>query len=177
MLERKYGDRSDWKRVIKREYKQRFLETDDFKGYITLLNVQQVSAPLFVQYAGKRICIVDDGYSWLQHFPCEKHYSLTTMFNYKGDVVQWYIDICFETGIEKNRPWLDDLFLDIVVLPSGEIILIDEDELEDALADGVIDESLYNMACEEADHIIGLIKVNKFELLKKSREHKELLSH
>lgn len=45
-LKRKYGDRSDWKRVLKREYAQLYLEMDNFKGYISLLKIAKVKEPL-----------------------------------------------------------------------------------------------------------------------------------
>ncbi len=35
MLERRFGDRSKWKRVLKRSYLQSFLNTKEFKGYVT----------------------------------------------------------------------------------------------------------------------------------------------
>lgn len=55
------------KRVLGRKYAQAFLDTKEFKGYITLLHVIKVAEPLSVQE--KNICIVDDGYTWLQQFP------------------------------------------------------------------------------------------------------------
>ena len=53
MLKRKYGDRSDWKRVIERKYAQSYIDTNEFKGYITLLNTVKVAEPLSVKYGGK----------------------------------------------------------------------------------------------------------------------------
>ncbi|WP_240620311.1 DUF402 domain-containing protein [Peribacillus acanthi] len=32
---------------------------------------------------------------WLQQFPWGKNHSVTTMLDANGDIVQWYIDICF----------------------------------------------------------------------------------
>jgi predicted RNA-binding protein associated with RNAse of E/G family len=176
MLKRKYGDRSDWKRVIKRDYSQTFLDTKEFKGYITLLKIEQVKEPLSVKFGDEDICIVNDGYFWLQHFPLNEFHSLTTMFNNNGEIVQWYIDICCENGIdESNIPWMDDLFLDIVVLPSGEVFQKDSDELEEALSLGVIDKSLYKLAREEANRLNNLINSGGFDLFTLSVTHKELL--
>lgn len=172
---RRYGDRSDWKRIIKREYAQSYVETKEFTGYITLLNLIEVTGPLWVQYGEKTICIVDNNYMWLQHFPVGKNYSVTTMFDSNGEIVQWYIDICYEVGMEDNVPWMDDLFLDIVVLPSGETFLLDEDELEDAFENGDIDQKMYDLAHYEANRITSLIKTEKFILLQFSKIHKELL--
>jgi len=38
MLKRKFGDRSEWPRVIERKYSQSCLDTKEFKGFVTLIN-------------------------------------------------------------------------------------------------------------------------------------------
>lgn len=175
-LKRKYGDRSDWKRVLEREYAQSYLETDHFKGYVSLLKIAKVKEPLYVKYSDQTICIANDGYLWLQQFPCDKHHSVTTMFDEKGQIVQWYIDICYMNGVsEDNVPWMDDLFLDIVVLPSGEVIHKDSEELDEALLNGTIDKYLYHLARQEASRIHSLIQDKNFALLQLSKEHKDIL--
>lgn len=100
MLKRKYGNRSGWNRILKRQYAQAYLDTIEFKGYITLLDTQKVSEPLVVKYGDENVCIVDDGYMWLQQFPLKKRHSVTTMFDANGDVTQWYVDICLENGMD-----------------------------------------------------------------------------
>ncbi len=99
------------------------------------------------------------------------------MFNFDGEIVQWYIDICYRNGIENGVPWMDDLYLDIIVLPTGEVFLIDIDELEDALNTGVIDRNLYNLAWDEAKRIKKLIENGNFDLLKFSKRHKDILAN
>nr|WP_243867503.1 DUF402 domain-containing protein [Paenibacillus sp. BK720] len=176
VLKRKFGDRSDWQRVLVREYAQSFIESDNFNGYVTLLRIVKVSDPLYVEYNGEEICIVNDGYLWLQQFPSGRNHSVTTMFDSKGNIVQWYIDICSQNGVsENNVPWMDDLFLDLIVLPSGEVINKDTDELEGALISGIINKTLYDLATEESNMLSELIKHNEFTLLKLSEEHKEFL--
>jgi predicted RNA-binding protein associated with RNAse of E/G family len=136
----------------------------------------KVTEPLFVSYGEKKIRIVDDGYMWLQQFPLKEKHSVTTMFDKSGNVVQWYIDICLENGMEKGIPYMDDLYLDIVVLPSGEVIEKDADELEQAFLTGVIDKPLYDIAWNEAVQLIRQIENKEFGLLDLSKTHKELLS-
>ncbi|MDN4495625.1 DUF402 domain-containing protein [Ureibacillus aquaedulcis] len=176
MLKRKYGNRGDWKRVLKRTYQQTFHQDKDFSGYITLLSIEKVSEPLIVKGGAKEVCIVNDGYSWLQHFPIGKKHSLTTMFDDKGEIVQWYIDVCYEVGIENNTPWIDDLYLDIVVFPSGEIMLLDAEELDEALAEGVISKSMHDLAWEEARQVLNLIQQGKFNLIHLAKMHKEIVN-
>jgi uncharacterized protein len=174
-MKRKYGNRSDWKRVIKRKYSQSYLETNRFKGYITLLNIMEVTEPLWVRYGDKKVCIVDNGYMWLQQFPLDKHHSVTTMFDEKGDIVQWYIDICFKNSVEDRIPWMDDLYLDLVLLPTGEVIIKDTNELEEALEKGLIDKPLYDLAWNELNYLKRLVREDNFDLIKLSCLHKDSL--
>lgn len=174
-LKRKYGNRSEWKRVLQSKYAQSFLDSKEFNGYITLLHTIKVTEPLFVSYGKKNLCIVDNGYMWLQQFPLEKNHSVTTMFDANGKIVQWYIDICLRNGIKNGVPWMDDLFLDIVLLPSGEMIEKDAGELEDALSDGIIDKHLYDLAWNEFNILKSLIGKGRFELIKLSNNHRKIL--
>ncbi|MCM3667348.1 DUF402 domain-containing protein [Mesobacillus subterraneus] len=105
----------------------------------------------------------------------DKNHSVTTMFNANCDVVQWYIDICLCNGIDNNNPWMDDLFIDIVVLPSGELFEKDADELEEALLEGIIEKEHYDQARNEASKLKRLISQGKYELMQLSTPHKELL--
>ncbi|KAB8125997.1 hypothetical protein F9U64_20905 [Gracilibacillus oryzae] len=70
MLKRKFADRSGWMRVTERKYAQSYLETEEFKGYITLLHTIKVTEPLSLRYDEKDVCIVDNGYMWLQQCDC-----------------------------------------------------------------------------------------------------------
>ncbi|MEN2768668.1 DUF402 domain-containing protein [Ornithinibacillus xuwenensis] len=175
MLKRKYGDRSDWKRITKRKYVQSYLDTTDFKGYITLLHTIKVREPLFVTYGNKQVCIVDDGYFWLQQFPFNKNHSITAMYDANGNIIQWYIDICSEIGIENGIPWMDDLFLDIIVLPTGESLVLDADELEQALNHGTINQTQFEFAWNEANRLTEIIENKEFKLLEMAHVHKEIL--
>ncbi|QFK70115.1 DUF402 domain-containing protein [Pradoshia sp. D12] len=177
MLKRKYANCSKWKRVLDKKYAQVFLDTKEFKGYISLLQIIKVAEPLFFRYKAQNICIVDDGYMWLQQFPLEKKHSVTTMFDNNGNIVQWYIDVCLENGVDNDIPYLDDLYLDIILLPSGEVIQKDADELEEAFFNGIIDKPLYDIAWDEAQTLTELIKNKSFELIDLSHHHKEFLAN
>ncbi|MFC0188658.1 DUF402 domain-containing protein [Fictibacillus aquaticus] len=174
-MERKYGTHSELKNVKKKKYAQTFLESDDFNGYVTLVKIDQVTEPLFKQCGKEEICVIDEGYMVLQHFPLKKNHSVTTMFNSKGEIVQWYIDIVRENGIENDIPWMDDLYLDIVALPSGEVIRLDADELEEAYRTEKITKQQYDLAWEESDNVYKMVTDGKFPLIKLSNAHKKLL--
>ncbi|MGR3764256.1 DUF402 domain-containing protein [Rossellomorea sp. NS-SX7] len=174
-MKRKYGNHATWKRIIKKEYAQTYIDSTSFKGHVTLLHILDVAEPLIVRYRGKEICLADKGYFWLQHFPVNENFSLTTVFNPHGDIVQWYIDICFEIGIDNEVPWMDDLYLDIVKLPEGEVIHLDEDELDEAFAIGDITIEQYTLAWKVFSEINRLIEDGTFCLFALSSEHKHSL--
>jgi len=72
-------------------------------------------------------------------------------------------------------PWFDDLFLDIVVLPTGEKLLLDEDELEEALDEGQITPRDSAMAQKTAARLMELIQQNKFPYFEMSIQHRKQL--
>lgn len=172
MLKRKYGSRYDWKRIVERGYAENYFSTTQFTGYVTLLEMNDVAEPLYKTYKGRAVCIADKGYGWLQHFPDGKHFSVTTVFDSTGRIVQWYIDVCRKNGYcSMNGPWMDDLFLDLIVLPTGEIIEKDIDELEAALNSQNITEDEFALAWAEFDRIKTMVAENRFELLELTKEH------
>lgn len=175
MLKRKFADRTEWKRILKRKYAQKYMNTSDFTGYITLLHTIKVAEPLWINYGYKKVSIADVGYMWLQQFPLNKNHSVTSVFDVSGDIVQWYIDITYKNSVENNVPYMDDLFLDIVLLPLGELIEKDADELEEAFSKGMIDRSLYDLAWSEHRKIKSLILKEQFDLITFSEGHKNLL--
>lgn len=172
MLKRKYGSRYDWKRIVERRYAEKYISTSQFTGYVTLLEMNDVAEHLFMTYKGRAVCIADKGYSWLQHFPDGKHFSVTTVFDSSGQIVQWYIDICRENGYCLTYgPWMDDLFLDLIVLPTGEIIEKDIDELETARSSEIISDDEFALAWKEFNRIKTMVAENSFELLELTKEH------
>ena len=72
------------------------------------------------------------------------------MYNQNKEIIEWYFDISKEIGSENGVSYEDDLYLDVVVNPDGEIILLDEGELKEALDRLEISKEDYDMAYNEA---------------------------
>ncbi|MGN8842967.1 DUF402 domain-containing protein [Niallia sp. HCP3S3_B10] len=174
-VKRKFGNHKGWKRILEKHYAQTFIITDEFTGYLSLFHSIKVAESVTKRYNQKEVCILDDGYMWLHQYPLKKNHSITTMFNGDGEIVQWYIDICLEHGTENNVPWMDDLFLDIVVLPSKEVLLLDEEELEDAYRNRTISKEQYDLAWKEASDILEQLKEDQFRLLALAEQQKKEL--
>ncbi|MNW39962.1 hypothetical protein D3C74_170640 [compost metagenome] len=171
-MKRKFGDRANWRRVTQRQFKSRFVESDDFTGYVTAYSINALRDPLWKTYGGHTFRIADKGYIWLQYYPKGVHYVITAMFDDMGEIVEWYIDVCKTQGVtDQGVPWFDDLYLDIVVLKSGEVFLLDEDELDEALSKGFISVRDYDMATETAQEVLHAIQNHDFPFFEMSLNH------
>lgn len=177
IIKRKFGDRSDWNRILEKDYSQAYIQSDEFQGYITMLTIKEVTDPLWTVHDSNEICVLDMDYVWLQHFPENEHHSITTVFDENGEIVQWYIDICLKNDIENNTPYMDDLFLDIILLPSGKVIEKDKDEIEKALSSGIISQNHYEMAWKEFNKLCTQIRNQEFVYITLSQVHKKTLEY
>jgi len=158
-VKRKLADRPNWSRILKKEYRQTYRNDSSFRGYITSLSLLEVREPLYVKYENEEICIADDGYLWVMHFPDGMNYSTTTTIDRQGKVVQWYFDVIRGQGVtDEGIPYIDDLYLDLVYLPDGRIFILDEDELEEARSNGHIKPYEYELAYQTLKEIIDSIK-------------------
>lgn len=174
-MKKRYLHRNDWTRVIQREYSVEQINNKDFNGFIALIQMNEVKAPLIKEYLNKKIRIVDNNYIWLQQLPLKENFAITTMFDENGEIIQWYIDITCENGVENGEPYMMDLFLDIVVLPTGEIIEKDKDELEEALKNNWITKSQYEFAYQAFHHVLKQIQEGTFKYFDLSLKHRDYL--
>ncbi|WP_042472641.1 DUF402 domain-containing protein [Bacillus ndiopicus] len=174
-MKRRYLHRNDWQRIIRKDYQEMKINDENFKGYISLIQMHEVAKPLITKHLDKEICIVDNRYSWLQQLPFNENFAITTMFNQDGEIVQWYIDIIYESGVENGIPYMDDLFLDIIVFPTGEVIQKDKDELAWALASNLITQQQYERAYQVFNQVLAQIEEGSFPYFFMSSQHRNKL--
>ncbi|WP_037463944.1 DUF402 domain-containing protein [Shimazuella kribbensis] len=157
MTKRKYADRPNWKRVKDKIF---FIRDDpDFVGKITCLGFKSIEKPLWKQYTQTKLKILDNHYWWIQFFPSQKNYTITLMVNEEKQIIQWYIDICKTQGIgETGIPWFDDLYLDIVILPTGHIEILDLEDLKIANLNHLISDKDYHLAIQTMNALISSIE-------------------
>jgi predicted RNA-binding protein associated with RNAse of E/G family len=173
----KSAAREDWGRVLARRFAVRRIDAPEFHGYVTLLRIDEVTEPLYATFGGERVCIAGRGYDWLQHFPDGAHYALLAAFDEQGTLVQWYIDVVEGMGVdERGVPWYADLYLDIVIAAGGETLLLDVDELDEALRQGEVTQSQYDFAWREASILLDALEEDLFPLLWLSEAHRDLLA-
>ncbi|HEU5438104.1 MAG TPA: DUF402 domain-containing protein [Ktedonobacterales bacterium] len=176
-MKRKRANRDWWPRLVASRFVVTRLDTADFSGMAALLALDALSEPLVVTACGETLTVADSGYTWLHHFPAdEPHYTLTTMFDVSGALVQGYVDICAHHGLDPDGvPYHDDLYLDIAVTAEGEAEILDAADLDAALRAGSISAGDHTLAWREAERVLAAIRTRHFPLLALAPAHRKLL--
>ena len=86
------------------------------------------------------------------------------MYDDKKNLIQYYIDITDRNIIKNSDSYFIDLFLDVVITINEDGIILDEDELEAALKQNVINKKQYEVAYLKAKEILENIQQKKKEL-------------
>lgn len=130
--------RTEWAGILDSVFAWADFQRGPLRGVAGLLHLSQVCQPLVVTSCGIQTVIMDNGFDWLQIAPQGERWWLTVMFDANGAIRQYYFDITRCSHLAGADSFFEDLFLDVVAAPDGRVELLDEDELDAALAAGVI---------------------------------------
>lgn len=154
-MKKRFSNAYGNKNILDKEFDYKYIEEENFKGYISYLKLKEVEKNWYVPRDFREPdCIQAKNYVWLSIYPIAKNYGITAMFNDKSEIVEWYFDITNSTGIEENVPYIEDLYLDVVITNQDEIIILDEDELEDAYSNNDITKEQYNLAQNQKEELV-----------------------
>ena len=107
------------------DYYHKRIDKDYFRGYVSLVKIKNIKKPWIVVDNGIRCCVLDENYEWLEIYPDNEKYAITAMFNNNQELIEWYFDMIKERGVENGIPYIDDLYLDLVIKKNGtEIICV-----------------------------------------------------
>lgn len=162
----KYADYPTWKNLEKKYYINKYFNTEDFKGNISLLIALKIKEKLIKNNNGIETVVFDNNFKWLELYPeNNKNVAWHATMNDKDEIIHWFFDIAKDSLItEEGVPYIKDLYLDIVWYPSGEFKLEDEDELQEALNKGEITKEDFDLAYKVANEIIKELKGNTEKL-------------
>lgn len=145
------------------EYSCKCIHIDDvFSGYISLVKVHKAKEKIPVDYEQSDVCLFDDGYKCLIFLPDNEKWCVSAVYNESGEMVEWYFDMTKQNSIDdEGNPFYDDLYLDVVVSPDFKVVILDEDELKEALESKIITKTHYDMAYNTCNKIIKEILPNR----------------
>lgn len=158
--------RSGWPRVTQCSYVWEYRRDDLLDGVVSLHAINGVKGgPSIKRMQGQEFTITDTGYYWLQYAPKDKNFWLTVMFDSNREVVQYYFDITYLNEVYwDGTAYFFDLYLDIVMLPGGNQLLLDEDELLGAYQSGQITKQMLDLAYDEVHRLTKRLEGHEPEL-------------
>ncbi len=106
----------------------------------------------------------------------EQYFWATVMFDDTGRFMQGYFDITGGNSFEDmENPTFSDMYLDLVLLDSGRILVLDRDELDDALEQNEITEEQYRQTVKEGEKLYRFLQEKGNEFLQFCNEWREKL--
>ena len=158
--------RTAWKRLLEKDYIVRDCAPWGHSGRESALHIHKVTAPLWVKEGYGEICIADEGHTWVQVACHDQPYWLTAMFDRGGSFLQIYFDIarppCFK---DPDDPTFQDLYLDVVLTSGMELVVMDREELDEALRTGEIDGETHAFALSACEKLLRWLDVHKVEVV------------
>lgn len=152
-----------WNRSI---LKKRVYLSEDAENRYSLIYIDRVKEKQVWEFLEGKPVVADDNFKWLVAAPKYENYVITMYMDQNMKTILWYIDMIDGQGIDEDGVYFyNDMFLDLIVLSSGEIIEDDRDEFERALIMGVISQEQYE-----------LVKKTALELKKKVCENSNWIS-
>lgn len=154
--------RDEWKRFIKKSTKNLRVNEKEFCGTVGLLTIEEIDKPLVVTYPNYKVVIADKNYKWLQLAPKNENWWLTVLYDDKDNLIESYFDITKINHFDdEDNPTFLDMFLDVTFSKDREPVILDEDELKEALDQNLITKQEYEFAFFVAKSIIKGYNMNK----------------
>ncbi|MBQ0126139.1 MAG: DUF402 domain-containing protein, partial [Clostridiales bacterium] len=160
-------ERTPWRRVTDRDFA--FCDCPEIRGVCGLIHIIKVREPLVRTYSdGVPVAIMRDDCHWIQFAPENENFWITAMLDGDGSFVHAYFDMTDFNVINGVDSWFCDMYLDVVIKKNGEVFVLDEDELEDALSSSDITHEQYDKAIAVSKDVIkrfGGEKINQIVAL------------
>ena len=126
------------------------------EGVSALLRVDRVQVPLL--NGSRPLCAA--GYDWLQLAPQGEPWWCSAFFRPDGRLTQLYFDITRGNLLDGPDSAFEDLFLDVVAEPDGRLFRLDEEELRQAVAEGLLSHAEGAAALRAAENLESRLRAD-----------------
>lgn len=131
-------------------------------GMLSVVYNATVKYKLTKTYEDSSKVLFNDGFKCVTFLPDVGNWCVNAVYDENEKIVEWYFDVLKSKGLDLlGRHFYHDLYLDVVVQPDYRFIVIDCDELENALNDGIIDQDDFEMAYEVCRQIVNKVVEDK----------------
>lgn len=129
-----------------------------------------------------------EDFAWgVSYVNFEEPYKISRFYDHKDGFLYWYCDIIqterwVDAATEKQFCRLTDLLVDVVMYPDGRIEVRDEEELDEALAAGLITSEQKDLALQAKETLVqrmqdGTFPPKDFYYWEYERGHVDLHTH
>ena len=128
--------------------------------FITIKKYKKVSSSFRIKYDNNtEVDYIKDGYYVIEITPLKENYNIRYYVNSNKEIIDYYIDITYENGVEYKIPYYIDLYLDIIHNPIDDSVkFCDEEELLEALNNKIINKKDYDFAYKIGNKLLDEIK-------------------
>lgn len=98
--------------------------------------------------------LIEKGSSTIAHYWTNRNYVLWKFKDAGQRLLGYLFHVCNKTEIRQNLVTYEDLELDIWFYPDGTANILDQDEVNDCCARGLIDSREYALIDEQKSHIL-----------------------
>ena len=89
--------------------------------------------------------------------------KVSKIYNANHQFVYWYCDIIqTEYNKEDNAYTFNDLLIDVLILPDGQVHVVDIDEFADIMEENMLDKAAGLQALRQTQHLLDRIYSGKF---------------
>ena len=157
--------RSNWPRVLCKDYAAKNFEIDGMRGQVSLIVLKELTGPLTVHYPFGDVLIADEGFRWLQIALKDQFFWITAMYDRNEQLINLYFDITNGNRFDApENPCFEDMYLDIVAA-AGNLMILDQDELDEALTGGEISREEYDHAQKVCRELYAYLTMNKDKIV------------
>lgn len=155
-MRKKYTDETYLRGVSK--HKVATKEIKEQNAYIVIKEIIEIDKP-FVKSA----TLIDNGFYIVEYTPINELYNARAFLDNELNTISYYFDISLGNGVDNGRPYYDDLYLDIIygADSNNKVIILDADELLEALQNEEITKNEYNLANSVCSKLVKEIEDNK----------------
>lgn len=148
-MKRRFAEPKNHKSIKEYDFKTEYIKNEIYDGYVSVSKIKKVEEDWFVPRDDEtEVCILANNYTWIMLYPKNQKYAITAMYDENNQIIEWYFDMVKNIGIENGIPYIDDLYLDLVITKDGETYILDENELQEALDNNDITKEDFDTAYE-----------------------------
>lgn len=144
---------------------------DDLNCYFTVKEINEIDKnnEILIKYPASRK--LRKNFKVLEYTPIDKDYNVRVYVNDKNEIFEYYLDITDGMELRDDIPYYNDLYLDIIYYNQNKkminykmedieknLVMLDEQELKDALNEKIITKEQYEKAYKVAYNLMDEIK-------------------